>query len=496
MYSRHSKVALNYHGHPQSRQRVSNPAVLHCNPALNSLLSTLQGGTTPLDAFVVRWDPTADNAAPVPQIGVCMTYYGFMSDALRRSEMPRIKKLGPLKYTAAGAWQMLSLPFYNVDVEFLEFEQEDRRAWWAASSGQGSMREAMEAADRGGQGEKKRKLSDWDEKQQERLLNESQDEERRHAGIVWNVRARELGARWGKNEPPGKLLEEDSGRDLLNGEAHRRGGILRRAGRTFSCAGGIDISEGIGEGAAEGKDGGSVRGRSGRGGHRHTYSAPAKVGALEAFMDPTGKAPMGSEKGRQKVGDADAAVGGDRVDTGEQLGFDEGDFQQDVSEARETKSVAETPATVGKKGADASKPGDPPQDERRVGDGIAPPKDAHKGSSRGWVRRSGPFLSVMVCNHKCRSVQFLKTQTLAPEAEADDGYLDLLLVKPVGRVDLIRFLTLMQFSKHVDLPYVEYRKVGTSVALGNHGCGACWHGFQSTLWTSHEERARWPPQAS
>lgn len=432
----------------------------------------------------MRWDPIADNAAPVPQIGVCMTYYGFMSDALRRSEMPSIKRLGPLKYTAAGAWQMLTLPHYNVDVEFLEVDPEERRAWWAESSSKGSMREALEASEHERERERehggRRKRSDWEERQQAALLNESADEERRQQGITWNVRARELGARWGPNEPPGKLLEPDDERAAEERrKRHANPGFRRRAGRTFSCVGGIDFAE-FEEDGATGPSERPGKGRSGRPGHRHTFSAPAKVGSFEEPDGDVGE--VGVSGGDAQDVDAVHSGRNERAQAGAQSGVQENaaGVSRPPNESEESKRVAAIgPVEAGGllPAAGASKPGevDIPVhigDARgsnsgrstdaatKAATGSASGEGGASGSSGGWVRRSGPFLSVMVCNHKCRSVQFLKTQCLAPSAEADDGHLDLMLVQPVGRVDLVRFLTLLQFSKHVDLPFVEYRKVG------------------------------------
>ncbi|CAM6092065.1 unnamed protein product [Calypogeia fissa] len=76
-----------------------------------------------------------------------------------------------------------------------------------------------------------------------------------------------------------------------------------------------------------------------------------------------------------------------------------------------------------------------------------------------WVLRHGPFLGVMICNHECKTVQCLESQAMAPTAEYDDGTLDLLLVRCVGRFQLLRFIIAMQFNRHLSLPFVEYIKV-------------------------------------
>jgi sphingosine kinase len=76
-----------------------------------------------------------------------------------------------------------------------------------------------------------------------------------------------------------------------------------------------------------------------------------------------------------------------------------------------------------------------------------------------WVFKKGTFLAALVCNHQCRTVQCMESQLLAPGARHDDGNLDLLLIHKVGRLQLLRFLILMQFGQHVSLPFVEYTKV-------------------------------------
>uniref|UniRef100_A0A7I4BN80 DAGKc domain-containing protein n=2 Tax=Physcomitrium patens TaxID=3218 RepID=A0A7I4BN80_PHYPA len=76
-----------------------------------------------------------------------------------------------------------------------------------------------------------------------------------------------------------------------------------------------------------------------------------------------------------------------------------------------------------------------------------------------WESRSGTYLGVIMCNHECKTVQCMKTQSLAPRAEHDDGVVHLLLVRNVGRLQLMRFFLLMQFGRHLSLPFVEYSKL-------------------------------------
>jgi len=76
-----------------------------------------------------------------------------------------------------------------------------------------------------------------------------------------------------------------------------------------------------------------------------------------------------------------------------------------------------------------------------------------------WKSSKGLFLGIIICNHQCKTVQCLKTQNLAPSAKHNDGLLDLLLVHKIGLFRLLWFLILMQYSRHVSLPFVEYIKV-------------------------------------
>lgn len=86
-------------------------------------------------------------------------------------------------------------------------------------------------------------------------------------------------------------------------------------------------------------------------------------------------------------------------------------------------------------------------------------KRVGQNSEEKWVVKQARFLGVMICNHKCKTVQCLESQTMAPSAEHDDRTLDLVMVRKVGRLRLLQFLVLMQFGRHLSLPFVEYTKV-------------------------------------
>lgn len=109
-------------------------------------------------------------------------------------------------------------------------------------------------------------------------------------------------------------------------------------------------------------------------------------------------------------------------------------------------------------------------------DGAAHVASKHMGQhdDEKWVVKQDRFLGVMICNHKCKTVQCLESQTMAPSAEHDDRTLDLLMVRKVGRLRLLQFLVLMQFGRHLSLPFVEYTKV-RSVKLkpGNKSHNYC-----------------------
>jgi diacylglycerol kinase family enzyme len=96
-------------------------------------------------------------------------------------------------------------------------------------------------------------------------------------------------------------------------------------------------------------------------------------------------------------------------------------------------------------------PGPPEDIEFAVSKELVPNLDEK------WVVRKGHFLGVLVCNHSCKTVQ--SSQIVAPKASHDDNSLDLLLVGGRGRWKLLRFFILLQFGRHLSLPYVEYVKV-------------------------------------
>ncbi|WOH06533.1 hypothetical protein DCAR_0625961 [Daucus carota subsp. sativus] len=102
-------------------------------------------------------------------------------------------------------------------------------------------------------------------------------------------------------------------------------------------------------------------------------------------------------------------------------------------------------------------------------------KDDVPRSVENWITRKGQFLGVLVCNHSCKTVQSLSSQVVAPKAEHDDNMLDLLLVHGSGRLKLLRFFLLLQFGRHLSLPYVEYVKVkSVKIKPGKttqNGCG-------------------------
>uniref|UniRef100_A0A0D9W7Q0 DAGKc domain-containing protein n=1 Tax=Leersia perrieri TaxID=77586 RepID=A0A0D9W7Q0_9ORYZ len=111
----------------------------------------------------------------------------------------------------------------------------------------------------------------------------------------------------------------------------------------------------------------------------------------------------------------------------------------------------------------------PPENE------IGPTEELVPNLDDKWVVRKGHFLGVLVCNHSCKTVQSLSSQVIAPKANHDDNTLDLLLVGGRGRWKLLKFFVLLQFGRHLSLPYVEYVKV-KSVKLKpgantHNGCG-------------------------
>ncbi|KAJ8632530.1 hypothetical protein MRB53_025866 [Persea americana] len=105
---------------------------------------------------------------------------------------------------------------------------------------------------------------------------------------------------------------------------------------------------------------------------------------------------------------------------------------------------------------------------------VGPIKEVAPKFEEKWVTKKGQLLGVLICNHSCKTVQ--SSQVVAPKAEHDDNTLDLLLVHGNGRLKLARFFLLLQFGRHVSLPYVEYVKVKsvkikTTGKSAHNGCG-------------------------
>lgn len=65
------------------------------------------------------------------------------------------------------------------------------------------------------------------------------------------------------------------------------------------------------------------------------------------------------------------------------------------------------------------------------------------------------LLNVAACIHRCGSLLWGPKCALAPEAEPTDGFMHLIICKPVGRVGILKYLNLAKTGRHIDLPYVE-----------------------------------------
>jgi diacylglycerol kinase (ATP) len=65
------------------------------------------------------------------------------------------------------------------------------------------------------------------------------------------------------------------------------------------------------------------------------------------------------------------------------------------------------------------------------------------------------FLLVLACNTRYGGRKML----LAPQAEIDDGQLDLLLVRRATRFQMLQLFSRIYSGRHVELPFVEFRRV-------------------------------------
>ncbi|KAJ6797284.1 sphingoid long-chain bases kinase 1-like [Iris pallida] len=388
--------------------------ILGVRDPISAALTIVKGGLTASDVFAVEWIQTG-----IVHYGTTVSYYGFLSDVLELSEKYQ-KRFGPLRYFVAGFLKFLCLPKYSFELEYLPISK--------GASDDGKIEEPHDKLD----------MSD--------LYTDIMGKSRRE-GIP---RASSL-----------------SSIDSIMTPSRMSGGDLDTTGSTLASS---EPSEYV-----RGLDPKSKRLSLGR---SNLVEEPEEVIHPQPHLSTTPNWPRTRSKSRTDKGWAGlnttneprsswaATTMNDREDISSTISdpgpiWDtEPKWDTDPNWDNQPNWEADNPIHL---------PGPPDDVEQGVAKELVPSLDEK------WVVKKGPFVGILVCNHSCRTVQSLSSQVIAPKAQHDDNSLDLLLVHGSGRIRLMRFFVLLQFGRHLSLPYVEYVKV-KSVKLragrnGQNGCG-------------------------
>lgn len=391
--------------------------VLGVRDPISAAVAIVKGGLTATDVFAVEWIQTGAIHA-----GLTVAYYGFVSDVLELSEKYQ-KRFGPFRYFVAGALKILCLPKYNYEVEYLPVPEPATNIGSAGAS-RGCIADAAE--------------------------NHS-DIHGRKSNIEGLPRASSL-----------------SSIDSILTPSRMSGDLDVITGSTYASSEPSDYVRGI--------DAKTKRLSSGR---NNLVPEPEEVvhpplpGSATPSRSRT-RVKSRTDKGWSGLGTTNDCSRGswgnhvmvDREDISSTMSdpgpiwdseprWDEGP-KWDTEPKWDAENNFEMKGSVDEMLTKSNKNGLNIEEEK-------------------WVVRQGPFLGILICNHPCKTVQNLRSQVLAPRAEHDDNTLDLLLVRAVGRLQLLRFFVLMQFGRHLSLPFVEYTKV-KSVKLkpgknDHQGCG-------------------------
>ncbi|KAJ3706612.1 hypothetical protein LUZ61_010317 [Rhynchospora tenuis] len=394
--------------------------VLGVRDPISAAMSIIKGGLTAADVFSVKWIQTG-----VVHYGTTVSYFGFLSDVLELSEKYQ-KRFGPLRYFVAGFLKFLCLPKYSFELEYLPMTKD------ALSESQQRMSSPEE-----------RRRADMSELYDD-ILRRSRKEGLPRASSLSSIDSMMSPSRTPVDGSNGSAVNEPS-------EVVR---ALDPKSKRLSV------------------------GRS-----NNIVSEPEEVLHPQPFSSNPNWPRTRSKSRTDKASTASGLTTTEsRSSWAATSAYDREDISSTVSdpgpawdtepkwdaeprwdteptwEERENESTIELP--------------DPSPDDLEAGGGmgmLVPNMDEK------WVVRKGKYLGVLVCNHSCRTVQSLSSQVVAPKAEFDDRALDLLLVGGTGRWRLLRFFILLQFGRHLSLPYVEYVKV-KSVKLKpgsktQNGCG-------------------------
>eukprot|EP00850_Spirogloea_muscicola_P020112 SM000207S06187 [mRNA] locus=s207:141330:144158:- [translate_table: standard] len=454
-------------------------SVLGIRDPLSAALAIVKGGTIAVDTLLVQ----AGGAGPA-HAGLCIAYFGFMSDVLELATQYQAR-FGPLRYAVAGAVKILQLPCYRMDIEYLplvEEEEEEAKLHLRpppSSNGrtQAASRELVQ-----------KRPSEWSVAGVSGVA-QAHKLDRSAAGILsgdcgdWSARRALDELDLAMPQAVGRLPRQRSSTGTAALSASRS--MLDRPA-LWRSNGGAELASAATEQQQQHPPG------------RRRTSPPPEP---ELETVPSQRRSRG--RAARRVGEwqelengcrgtaAAAAANSLREPRWYSLPGFSPCFHPDGFSAVQGSDDEDAGRSVVPPPTLPAPPPPPPPPSSAAEAGPQQPDAGRKGGGRqrfaallgtcfsvptsklpaktvvatagagagGWVLRRGPFLAVMACNHRCRSVQCLASQSLAPHAAPGDGSVDLILVRPVGRLRLLAFLGLMQFSRHLALPYVEYCKV-------------------------------------
>ncbi|KAL8167400.1 hypothetical protein V2J09_008899 [Rumex salicifolius] len=386
--------------------------VLGVRDPASAAIAIVKGGLTATDVFAVEWIKTG-----AIHFGMTVSYFGFVSDVLELSEKYQ-KRFGPLRYFVAGFLKFLCLPKYSYEVEYCPITT-------------GASDEIKALADK--------EVLDMSDLYTDVMRRSSKDRFPRASSL--------------------------SSIDSIMSPSRMSGiDVDTTCSSTHASTEPSEYVRGI--------DPKSKRLSSGR---RNDSSEPEVVHP-PVPPSTTPNWPRTRSKSRADKGWAGTITTHDttRCSWGNTGTYDKEDISSTISDPGPIWDSE--PKWDSEPNWDVENPVELPV-PAELDEGAEPTeqKEVSPSMQEKSVTAKGPFLGVLVCNHACRTVQSLSSQVVAPKAEPDDNALDLLLVHGSGRLRLLRFFLLLQFGKHLTLPYVEYVKVkSVKIKPGKHthdGCG-------------------------
>ncbi|XP_073002189.1 sphingoid long-chain bases kinase 1-like isoform X1 [Typha latifolia] len=387
--------------------------VLGVRDPVSAAMAIVRGGFTATDILAVRWIQTE-----IIHFGTTVSYFGFLSDVLELSEKYQ-KHFGPLRYFMAGFLRFLCLPKYSFELEYLPI-----------------LKDVAGAEKKGLEEKEKAELPDYTD-----VTQRSREESIPRASSLSNIDS---------IMSPRRMSVEE----------------LDTTGSTLASN---EPSEYV-----RGLDPKSKRLSLGR---SNIISEPEEVLRPQPHLSSNPNWPRTRSKSRtDKAWTGLSAANDSRSSWAATSSHEKEDISSTVSDPGPFWDSGPKWDTEPKWDMDPTWESENPieltrpQNEIELGKRELVPSLDEK-----WVVRKGRFLGILVCNHSCKTVQSLSSQVVAPMAEHDDNSLDLLLVGGSGRVKLLRFLVLLQFGRHLSLPFVEYVKVkSVKIRAGpntHHGCG-------------------------